>query len=225
MKDEEAKLHLISQLSAVMDAFASVAGQNIEIVLHDLSRPEASVLKIINGHISGRSPGSSLFDGPENDQGFLGLLKQEESRDTCRPEIFSDYRTTSRHGKSLRSATVVFKSESGTALASLCFNADNSAIENARNALKLLLPPDNNINENSDTGLEEKLNEIIRTCIPPAGHLRTGATKKEKVEIVRSMQEKGMFIVRGGVEKAAKVLGVTRYTIYNYLDEIRKNMM
>lgn len=30
-----------------------------------------------------------------------------------------------------------------------------------------------------------------------------------------------MFIVKGGIEKAAAALGVTRYTIYNYLDEIR----
>jgi predicted transcriptional regulator YheO len=36
------------------------------------------------------------------------------------------------------------------------------------------------------------------------------------------MQEKGLFIVRGGVEMAARVLGVSRYTDYNYLDEIKK---
>lgn len=47
--------------------------------------------------------------------------------------------------------------------------------------------------------------------------------KKEKVEIVRQMQEKGLFIVRGGVEMAARVLGVSRYTVYNYLDEIKKS--
>lgn len=72
-------------------------------------------------------------------------------------------------------------------------------------------------------GLESKMNEIIRTCILPSGHLRTGATKKEKVEIVRQMQKKGLFIVRGGVEMAARVLGVSRYTVYNYLDEIKNN--
>ena len=36
------------------------------------------------------------------------------------------------------------------------------------------------------------------------------------------MQERGIFIVKGGIEKAAAALGVTRYTVYNYLEEIRK---
>lgn len=45
--------------------------------------------------------------------------------------------------------------------------------------------------------------------------------KQAKLAAVRKMQERGMFIVKGGIEKAAAALGVTRYTIYNYLDEIR----
>jgi hypothetical protein len=32
------------------------------------------------------------------------------------------------------------------------------------------------------------------------------------------MFDRGLFIVEGGVEKAAEALGVTRFTIYNYLD-------
>ena len=45
--------------------------------------------------------------------------------------------------------------------------------------------------------------------------------KQAKVEAVRVMQERGLFIVKGGVEKAAAALGVTRYTIYNYLEQLR----
>ncbi|MGE8311970.1 MAG: helix-turn-helix domain-containing protein, partial [Pseudomonas protegens] len=42
-----------------------------------------------------------------------------------------------------------------------------------------------------------------------------------KLDAVRQMQERGVFIVKGGIEKAAAALGVTRYTIYNYLEQIR----
>ncbi|MEC5318729.1 PAS domain-containing protein [Brenneria populi subsp. brevivirga] len=222
MKNDTAKAHLIEGLSAAMEALASVVGQNIEVVLHDLQQPDSSVLKIINGHLSGRVPGSSLLDGPENDMGFMGILNHKSSAQDTGPAIFTDYKTVSLQGKPLRSATVLFKDESGKASLSLCFNADDSAINAARDALTLLLPPGVEAKESGETGLEEKMDEIIHDCLPPTGQLRTGATKKEKVEIVRKMQEKGMFIVRGGVEKAAKVLGVTRYTVYNYLDEIKK---
>lgn len=53
-KNSNTKDRLINELSAVMDALSSVSGRHMEIVLHDLEHPEASVLKIVNAHISGR---------------------------------------------------------------------------------------------------------------------------------------------------------------------------
>lgn len=216
------KDELIGILGAVIDAFNSVNGQQTEIVLHDLECPEASVLKIVNGHVSGRKVGSPLHEGPENDIGFLGLLGHEHATENLLPAVFTDYPTKSLQGRALRSSTVLFRDVTGKATLSLCFNADYRDLEFAREALARLMPADKAQTNTDGNGLEVKMNEIIRTCVPPSGQMRTGATKKEKVEIVRLMQEKGLFIVRGGVEKAAKVLGVTRYTVYNYLDEIKK---
>jgi predicted transcriptional regulator YheO len=34
------------------------------------------------------------------------------------------------------------------------------------------------------------------------------------------MHERGLFVIRGSVERVAARLGVTKFTIYNYLDEI-----
>lgn len=222
MKNSEDKQALIQNLSGMLDALASVIGQNIEVVLHDLSQPQASVIKIINGHISGRKPGSALQDGPENDLGFLGLLGKDQN-DTSAPSVFKDYRTTSGRGTPLRSATVLYKDESGKPAVSVCFNADYQLIDGAREALAQLMPAQVALaGSDNHSDLEERMNEIIRAALPPGGVLRTGASKKEKVESVRLLQEKGLFIVRGGVERAASALGVTRYTIYNYLDEIKK---
>lgn len=222
MSEKHVKNSLISELSAVMEALSSVSGQHMEIVLHDLERPEASVLRIVNGHVSGRQVGSSLLEGPENDMGFTGLLGQETFPENTAPAVFTNYRTVGPQGKPLRSSTVLFKDESGKATLSLCFNADYSELDAARQALSRLIPAQATAEESGESGLEAKMHEIIRACIPPSGQLRVGATKKDKVEIVRVMQEKGLFIVRGGVEMAARVLGVTRYTVYNYLDEIKK---
>lgn len=216
MTSKDEKERLIREMSAVMDALASVTGQHLEMVLHDLTRPASSVVKIINGHISGRAPGSALQSAPENDLGFLGLLEQDDGG--TNPQVFRDYRTTSARGAALRSSTVMFRDKNQKPLVSLCFNADYAAVETARTLLGQLLPADRPPEKISS--LEIRMNEIIHAAMPPAGI--QGASKKEKTEIVRIMQEKGLFIVRGGVEKAAKALGVTRYTIYNYLDEIKK---
>ena len=136
--------------------------------------------------------------------------------------MFKDYQTTSAEGKLLRSATVMYRDQRGQPSIALCFNADYSAIETVQQVLNQLMPKEVSNAGASSSTLEDKMNDIIQASMPPSGILRTGASKKEKVEIVRQMHENGLFIVRGGVERAAKALGVTRYTIYNYLDEIKK---
>ncbi|CAH6289484.1 helix-turn-helix transcriptional regulator [Pantoea agglomerans] len=225
MPDKKTKNSLIKELSAVMEALSSVTGQHMEVVLHDLEHPEASVLRIVNGHVSGRQVGSSLLEGPENDMGFTGLLGQEVPLEKTEPAVYTNYRTVGPQGRPLRSSTVLFRDESGKATLSLCFNADYSEVDVAREALSRLMPIQPVAAESGEAGLESRMHEIICACIPPSGQLKVGATKKEKVEIVRQMQEKGLFIVRGGVEMAARVLGVTRYTVYNYLDEIKKTQL
>ena len=51
-------------LRAAISALSSVIGRNTEILLHDLERPQQSVLAIANGHISGRKVGSPILGGP-----------------------------------------------------------------------------------------------------------------------------------------------------------------
>lgn len=43
--------------------------------------------------------------------------------------------------------------------------------------------------------------------------------KKHKLEVIRSLKSRGFFLVRDGVEMIASALQVTRFTIYNYLNE------
>ncbi|MNE67865.1 hypothetical protein D3C80_1635000 [compost metagenome] len=67
--------------------------------------------------------------------------------------------------------------------------------------------------------MELLMSEIIQNSLLRSGQGRMN--KQAKVEAVRVMQERGLFIVKGGVEKAANALGVTRYTVYNYLEQLR----
>jgi hypothetical protein len=42
--------------------------------------------------------------------------------------------------------------------------------------------------------------------------------RKEKQTVVRILEERGAFSVRHGVETVASALGVSRFTVYNYLN-------
>jgi predicted transcriptional regulator YheO len=42
--------------------------------------------------------------------------------------------------------------------------------------------------------------------------------RKEKQNVVRVLEERGAFALRHGVETVASALGVSRFTVYNYLN-------
>ncbi|MFC4031049.1 helix-turn-helix domain-containing protein [Streptomyces polygonati] len=42
--------------------------------------------------------------------------------------------------------------------------------------------------------------------------------RKEKQTVVRILEERGAFALRHGVETVASALGVSRFTVYNYLN-------
>lgn len=46
------------------------------------------------------------------------------------------------------------------------------------------------------------------------------ATRDERVEKIRSMENKGVFLMKGSVEQVAAKMGVNKVTIYSYLDEV-----
>ena len=89
MKNE--RDHLITVLSASLEALRTTLPSNTEAVLHDLTQPEKSVISIVNGHISGRKIGDALLSGPDDDAGFLGLLDASQPVPT---RVFSGYTTT-----------------------------------------------------------------------------------------------------------------------------------
>ena len=46
------------------------------------------------------------------------------------------------------------------------------------------------------------------------------STREERVEKIRFMENKGIFLMKGSVEQVAKKMGVNKVTIYSYLDEV-----
>ena len=46
-------------------------------------------------------------------------------------------------------------------------------------------------------------------------------SRDERLEKIRFMDEKGLFLMKGSARLAAEKLGVGKVTIYSYLDEVR----
>ncbi|MEU6369876.1 helix-turn-helix domain-containing protein [Streptomyces sp. NPDC046931] len=66
--------------------------------------------------------------------------------------------------------------------------------------------------------LADSLDHILAAMERKRGKPLAELDRKAKQEIVRALEARGAFSVRHGVETVASALGVSRFTVYNYLN-------
>lgn len=214
---------IVRALKAVIEVLPHMLGPNVEAVLHDLLHPERSIIAIANGHVSGRVVGQAILSGPRNDKAFAEAQRELSNRTTAQHTITPNYPTVTVDGRRLRSATALFRDSRGEPFCALCMNADMTVFEAAHAWLEKFMhgTPGVEATLEKSPGLDELMDEVIADAVSEFGKPPSLMKKEEKIHAVDVMMQRGLFIVKGGVETAAKALGVTRFTIYNYLEECR----
>ncbi|MFH8337590.1 helix-turn-helix domain-containing protein [Streptomyces sp. AM6-12] len=66
--------------------------------------------------------------------------------------------------------------------------------------------------------LADSLDHILAAMERREGRPLSDLDRKAKQEVVRILEARGAFAVRHGVETVASALGVSRFTVYNYLN-------
>ncbi|MFJ6573304.1 helix-turn-helix domain-containing protein [Streptomyces sp. NPDC091292] len=66
--------------------------------------------------------------------------------------------------------------------------------------------------------LADSLDHILAALERKHGQPLAGLDRKAKQQVVRALEARGAFAVRHGVETVAGALGVSRFTVYNYLN-------
>ncbi len=212
MKPSE-KEYLLNFVSRLTDALGQTFGKHFEIVVHDFNSPESSIIAITNGSLTGRKVGDTL-----DALGFQ-LLKTHPASDLI------NYRTKTKDGRELRSSSVFLRDEKGQIFGALCINVDVSGLLKAQDWIQEALGSSvTTIDERFERSVDEVLETLIQNAISSVGKSPGDMTREEKVAIVAYLEAKGAFLIRYSVERVAELLGMTKYTIYNYLDEIRKKV-
>lgn len=200
---------LIERLSLFVEAIAKTFGSNCEVVLHDLRQLDRSVVKIENGHVTGRKAGSSVTDLA------LKSLKENAGND-----ILLNYKTKAKNGKSLKSTTVVIKNRRNVPIAALCINIDVTILQAARSIMNEFCYV-SEIEEPAKETFENDFSNTVGSIIDRVIAAAPIHQKEERIKIVANLYEQGVFLVKGTVKIVADRLNVSKYAIYNYLDEIR----
>lgn len=207
---------ILKNMVPVVEGIASTFGKNCEVVLHDVRNPESSIVAIANGHVTNRVVG-----GPMSEYGLADLKRGNFDNNKI------NYLKKTKDGRVLKSTSMYIKDDKGEILGFLCINFDISELTIIKNILSDFISVNENTTivaaEGSGQGdaIQEVLARIVDTTVDAAGKPVVFMTKEEKVHVVQSLEAQGIFQVKGAVDYVAKVLCVSRYTIYNYLDEIR----
>ena len=188
-------------------------GPDCEIVLHDLDNPAHSVVYVENPSVTGRKVGES----------FDQLVKQVILSDELKENFVANYYFTAPNGKYIRSSSLLIKNEAGHLTGAMCINLDTTKLTQSLDFLKALLPPAPKKQESPEASKDEHVSVMIENLMDNilGDADAQSLPREERLEKIRFMDEKGLFLMKGSVEKAAEKLGVGKVTIYSYLDEVR----
>lgn len=191
-------------------------GSDCEVVLHDLDCPAHSVVYVENPSVTGRKVGDS----------FDQLVRQVILSDELKEDFVANYYFTAPNGKRIRSSSLLIKDADGRLTGALCINLDTTKVTEQIAFLQSFLPaaPQSAGKAEEEPAstpahvsvmIENLMDKILADCDAKA------LSRDERIRKIRFMDEKGLFLMKGSVERAAEKLGVGKVTIYSYLDEVR----
>ncbi len=207
-----------------------VLGPDYEVVLHDVSDKNHSIVAIANGNISGRNVG-----GPMTSKA-LQIIKSKRFE---KEDYTANYTALSSRGKGLRSSTFFIK-DGKELVGLLCINFDDSHFKAVSDSIFNLCHPDEFIREHLDLphykddedfhkaeSEEDLYDTIARTAeaavqqeLDKIGLPPERLTSKERFQIVRALDMGGTFYLKDSVKIVAKKLHCSISTVYRYLNRL-----
>ena len=197
-------------------ALALQFGSGCEVVVHDLETtdPSHSIVAIENGHVTGRK----LGDGPSH------VVLEALHAGTERLEDRLAYLTKTADGKILKSSTVFIRNDAGRTVGIFAVNYDITVLRAAADVIGGLVGTEPDAPREPEPivrNVADLLDDLIEQSVQLVGTPVALMTKEEKVRAIRYLNDTGAFLITKSGPKVCKYFGISKYTLYNYLDEAR----
>lgn len=208
----------LDSLKQIAAGLAAQFGNDCEVVVHDLALgySDNSVVYIENGHISGRKMG----DGPSE-----AVLTAMRHQDEPLPDRLA-YLTKTDNGHILKSSTIYIRDDSQRVRYILSINYDITnliALEKSLHSLTECTNSDKK-KDSSDSpkrithDVNELLNELIEQSVALVGIPVPLMKKEDKIKAINFLNDSGAFLITKSGDKIAKYFGISKYTLYSYVD-------
>ncbi|MBE7007854.1 MAG: transcriptional regulator [Ruminococcaceae bacterium] len=207
---ETAQLNALKQIAK---GIAATFGSNCEVVIHDVSGKgsDSTIVAIENGHVTGRKVG----DGASQIALEQVLSADEHPVDQLR------YLTKTPDGKILKSSTMYIHGKNGKVAAILGINYDISSLLMVESAVSEITAT-----QDASTGEPQKIvnvndlvDELIAQSVALVGKPVALMNKEDKMRAIGFLSQSGAFLVTKSGDKIAKYFGISKYTLYSYIDK------
>lgn len=219
---EQAEIILTPAEKLVLNSYRNLVrgledylGEGYEIVLHSLESMEHSVIAIANGHYTNRHEGSPITDLALD---MLHSTQQEPGKS------YISYFSRNREGEPLRSTTIVIYGENQRAIGLLCINfylntplykIVSHLTENALDERPMLT-------ETFVDNAEELLTRVVEQIkeeVEADSHILPSLKNKE---IIKRCSSQGIFQIKNAVASVAKLLHISKKTVYLHLKSLEQ---
>jgi len=192
-------------------------GARAEIALYDASK----LISVRNPFDEGRRPGDPLGDIE------LRFIKDKTYNNG---DYVVNYRSLTKTREKLRGATIFLKEKNGDLAGLLTISLKVDRLLEARSIINELIngvpeaefqePAPVELFESLNVALEDHVATSVQKAVAKFGAPVDRLSPKEKRAIVKALDGKGVFLIKGSVAEVARQTASSVPTIYRYLGEL-----
>jgi predicted transcriptional regulator YheO len=198
----------IDFLEKLASLIAETFGSNCEVVISDLDHPESSILAIFNGHVTERKIGDPLIS-----KALERVLNSADGYYINRDE------GGGKGDKLIKTSTI--SARIGGRNIAFCINYDYTHLETLKYSLDEFLSMQSDKDMEEDFPYSQHIEQVVREAIKLVHKPVRLMNKKERIEVISYLDKRGIMKIQKSVQTIARYLGISRYTVYNYLNELR----
>lgn len=202
-------------LERLAKGISTLFGNCCEVTVHDMTKGyENTIVAIENGHVTNRRIGDGASEM---------VLKALKEKNVSVKDDYS-YLARTKEGRIVKSASIYLKDDEGKVIGLFGINYDLTDLMMAQHAIDSIIKVDEPEQTPKKeigtitTNVSDLLDLLLQEADEFIGKPVAMMTKEDKTNAIRFLSDKGAFLIKKAGDKVSKHYDISKYTLYNYMD-------